>query len=378
MWASVALSGKAPFKAMFGYETLKDEKGEEMHKSKGNAIWLDEAVEKTGADPMRLLYCLQNPSQDLKFGFNIIKEPKNNINILSNLNRLVSKIKPVRIVRVEDKWILSRLHGVIEVATKELEELHPHLAIKAVQDFWLNDLSRRYIQFVRERLAEDDKEALFTLGEVYKHLIKLCAPFIPFVSEEIWQELLKKSMVPEESIHLCHWPKVEKKLVNSKLESEFEIALKIIESGLAERDKAHIGLRWPLKEAEITAESDINNKILDIIARQLNVKSVSLKKGKEVNVKLDTTPSKQLEAEGFARELSRKVQSERKKAGLKKGELITLKIFVDNTLKSMLQRHLSFIEDRTNSNRIIFVDDKISENSINFDIKDKKISMSFS
>ncbi|MBI5804023.1 class I tRNA ligase family protein, partial [Candidatus Pacearchaeota archaeon] len=79
MWAGVALTGKTPFKSMFGYETLKDERGEEMHKSKGNAIWFDEAVEKMGADPIRLLYCLQDPSQELRFGFNVIQETKNNL-----------------------------------------------------------------------------------------------------------------------------------------------------------------------------------------------------------------------------------------------------------------------------------------------------------
>src|SRR4030066_1066907 len=91
MWASVALTGKAPYKSLFGYETLKDEKGEEMHKSKGNAIWFDEAVEKIGADSMRLLYCLQDPSQELRFGFNVVKEPTNTLNIFYNISRLLDK-----------------------------------------------------------------------------------------------------------------------------------------------------------------------------------------------------------------------------------------------------------------------------------------------
>jgi isoleucyl-tRNA synthetase len=89
MWASVTLTGKAPFKRVFGYETLKDEKGEEMHKSKGNAIEVTDATEKIGADTMRLLYCLQDPSQELRFGFNALKEPQNNINILYNISKLI-------------------------------------------------------------------------------------------------------------------------------------------------------------------------------------------------------------------------------------------------------------------------------------------------
>ena len=110
MWASVTLTGKAPFKSLFGYESLKDEKGEEMHKSKGNTIWFDDAIEKIGADAMRLLYCLQDPSLELRFGFNIVKEQKNEINILYNLSRLIFESKAKKISNIEDKWILSKFN----------------------------------------------------------------------------------------------------------------------------------------------------------------------------------------------------------------------------------------------------------------------------
>src|SRR3989344_809799 len=105
MWAGVTLTGKAPFKSMFGYETLKDEKGEEMHKSKGNAIWFVDAGEKLGADSIRLLYCLQDPSQELRFGYGVIKEPQNSLNILFNINRLIGQTNKIRKINaVEDKW----------------------------------------------------------------------------------------------------------------------------------------------------------------------------------------------------------------------------------------------------------------------------------
>ena len=177
-----AITGKTPFKSLFGYETLKDEKGEEMHKSKGNAIWFDNAVEKIGADTMRLMYCLQEPSQDLRFGFHVAKEPKNNINILYNISRLVEPSGTAKKFRAEDKWILSKLNSLIKKVTEELEKLHPHLATKALQDFWLNDFSRGYIQFVRDRLNENDENAKYTLKEIYINLLKLLPPFIPLFS----------------------------------------------------------------------------------------------------------------------------------------------------------------------------------------------------
>src|SRR3989344_1450551 len=188
-WSGVTLTGKAPFKALFGYETLKDEKGEEMHKSKGNAIWFDDAVGKVGADPMRLIFMLQDPSQELRFGYNVLKEPTNNLGILYNIKKLVKKSKESKIGAVEDKWILSKINNLIVNVTEEMESFHPHLAARALQEFWLKDFSRGYIQIIRERLSEDDVAAQNVLREVYLNLIKLCAPFVPFIMEKIWLEL---------------------------------------------------------------------------------------------------------------------------------------------------------------------------------------------
>ncbi len=192
MWASVAITGKAPYKSLLGYETLKDEKGNEMHKSKGNAIWFDEAVEKIGADPMRLLYCLQDPSQELRFGFNVVKEPTNNLTIFYNISKLVEKSKGTKKLNIEDKWIISKLNSLIKTMTEELDNLHLYVAARALQNFWANDLSRGYIQFVRDRLAENDEAAKGTLNEVYLTLLKLASPIIPFTTEKIWQELKRE------------------------------------------------------------------------------------------------------------------------------------------------------------------------------------------
>ena len=335
-WASVTLTGKAPFKAVLGYETLKDEKGEEMHKSKGNTIWFDEAAEKIGADVMRLIYTSQDPSQELRFGFNVAKEPRNEINIFYNISKLIEKEENSGALKLEDKWIISRLNSIIKIVTNELEELHPHLATRALKDFWLNDLSRTYIKFIRDRLSKKDAAAIKTLREVYITLAKLAAPFIPFITEETWQNLKDKKIVKEESVHLCSWPKSTKKLIDKKLEKEFETTLKIIEIGLSKRDEAKVGLRWPLKSAEITGHT-IPPRLKEIIKSQLNVKEIKIKEGKEIKVKLDFKLSKELEAEGYAREMSRLVQSFRKKLGLNKDEQIKLVIISDEELKNILE-----------------------------------------
>ena len=386
MWASVAITGRAPFKSLFGYETLKDEHGEEMHKSKGNAIPFDEAAEKIGADSMRLLYCIQDPSQDMRFGFHVAKEPRNDLNIFYNLRNLVEDSKETKIKRAEDRWIMSRLNSLVKKITEELENLHPHLAIRELRNFWLNDFSRGYIQFVRDRLAAENKEAKFVVKEVYLSLLELLAPFCPFITEHAWQNLRKKDVIREESVHLREWPNSNKKKIDGGLELKFEIIIKILEAGFAARDKAGIGLRWPLSKATIIGgDFKLKKDEEDIIKNQLNIKQILYREShantKDITVDLDTKTTPELEAEGYARELSRQVQAFRKKLGLQKKNQIELHIFTSADLGKMLEGQQSFIKERTNSKKIFVVSDgkdksrETFKNKTNFSVKDKKGEM---
>jgi isoleucyl-tRNA synthetase len=378
MWASVAITGKAPYKSLFGYETLKDEKGNEMHKSKGNAIWFDDAVEKIGADPMRLLYCLQDPSQELRFGYNVVKEPTNNITIFYNLSRLAEKAKAGKKGNIEDKWILSKLNSLIKLMTEELDALHLFVAARALQNFWANDFSRGYIQIVRDRLAEGDETAKATLNEVYVTLLSLASPMIPFTTEKVWQVLKEKGIVKEESVHLTEWPKEDKKKIDKKLEENFEFLWKIIESGLAGRDKAQIGLKWPLRKAIVYSEEKLMKELEAIAKAQLNVKEIEWKKEKEIKVELDTKLTPQLESEGYAREMSRTVQAFRKELGLVKDDEIELAIFCEDEFKKILEGMKKMIMERTNSKKLEFFDANVTtdkerfKKNIEFKIKDKR------
>jgi isoleucyl-tRNA synthetase len=378
MWASVAITGKAPYKSLFGYETLKDEKGEEMHKSKGNAIWFDDAVEKIGADPMRLLFCLQDPSQELRFGFNVVKEPTNNLMIFYNISRLIEKANKQNKITIEDRWILSKLNSLVIKMTEEIEKFHLYIAVRALQNFWLSDFSRGYIQMIRDRLAENDETAKNILSEVYITLLKLSAPIIPFLTEKIWQNLRERKAVKEESVHLTDWPKADKSKINRKLETDFEVASKIIEAGLAERDKAKIGLKWPLSQAEIEGNFSIEKEVYSIIERQLNVKKIKFKKEKEFSVRLDTKPTPELESEGYAREMLRQIQAFRKELGMKKRDKIELFIFSDDELRKMLEKFREFIMERTNSEKLEFFSENVTtgkerfKKNIEFKIKDKR------
>ena len=372
-WAGVTLTGKAPFKSLFGYETLKDEKGEEMHKSKGNAIWFNDAVEKVGADPIRLLYSLQDPSQELKFGFNALREPTNNLNVLSNIRRLIENENKVKITKIEDRWIFTKLNNLIKKVTSELENLHPHLATRALKDFWLNNFSRTYIKFVRERLSNEDKEAMYTLKEVYITLIKILAPIIPFSTENIWQDLKERKIIKEESVHLSSWPKSDSKKIDNRLEKDFDNILKVIEVGLAKRDKIQIGLKWPLPKATITSDK-FDRDLQEIIKIQLNVKSLEFKKGEEIVVKLDTNLTPELEAEGYAREVIRKIQAFRKNLGLEKKNKVEVSIFTDEEFKKVLDIQKDSIKSKVNAKtlEIVTTSKERFKNKTDFKVKERK------
>ncbi len=376
-WSGVAITGKAPFKALFGYETFKDEKGEEMHKSKGNAIWFNDAVNKAGADSMRLLFCLQDPAQELRFGYNALKEPTNSIGILYNISKLVINSNNAKAKAIEDRWIISKLNNLIKKMSEELENMHLHSATRELQNFWLNDFSRGYIQIVRDRIASEDLSAQSTVREIYLNILKLSAPIIPFITEKIWQSLRPGKIVTEESVHLSDWPKADGKKIDNKLENSFNTAIKIIEIGLAERDKEKIGLRWPFAKAEVASEEKLDNELTEVIARQLNVKKILVKKGEGLSVKLDTEMTDELEAEGFVREISRRVQAERKKRGLRKENRITLRLFVDKKMEGSMKNFLSVLKDRTGSKNIKF-ESKKPEKSIDIEVRSKKISFDFS
>ena len=328
LWSSVALTGKSPFKTILGYETVKDEKGAEMHKSKGNAIWFDDAVEKMGADAMRLLYCLQDPTRELRFGFNAVKEPQQNINILYNMKNLIrmsGDLGPLK--NVEDKWIISRLNTLIKEVTKELEDIHPHQITRKIKNFWLNDLSRSYVQLVRTRLADDDKVVYCVLSKVYLDLLKLSAPIMPFVTEKIFQDLKEVLSLKEASIHFCEWPKADGKMINVNLEKEFSVAFSIIQGSLSAREKAGVGLKWPLQKLTIACpDKDVKKsveKLKDLILSQINVKEIVFVDKME-GVKFEVTANKNAIGRDFKKDskgILDKLNDKKLKGLVEKGEL---------------------------------------------------------
>lgn len=365
------------FKTMYTHGMLRDYQGVKMSKSLGNILAPHEVLDKYGVDTMRL-YCINNTAgEDMNFSWEEIKLKYRELNVLLNVtNYLINYADTLNKkipadLKIEDKWILSKLNSTIKDTTKLFDDYQLDKGPKKVESLFL-DLSRNYIQFTRDRT--NDKEVFEIIFEVLLNSLKMLSVTCPYITEHLYQKLREKYNLKEESIHMCGWPKANEKLINKKLEEDFEDALFILEKGFAERDKAKIGLKWPLAKAFVDYDKELGQDLLKIIARQLNVKEISLKKTDKISVKLDTEMTSELESEGYAREISRHVQAFRKKLGLDKKDLVDTFIITDDKFSKILKKQENFIKNRTNSKKldVVTTSKERFKNKNSFKIKDKK------
>lgn len=392
LFMSVVLEGAAPYKRILAYEEVRDEKGESMHKSKGNAIWFNEAVEKMGADVMRWQYCSQNPQFNLNFGYGPGKEIQRYLLVILNLaNYIKQNSKNLSKEYSKDPaslWILSKIENLKLKVTNYLDSLEYHKALEEIKNFLLFDFSKTYIHFIREDLYDGKIQRV--LYDVYLEAITLLAPFLPFLTEKINLDVYEK-----ESIHLQSWPKQDKKLINEELETAMNYSNEIIQAIMATRDKVKIGVRWPLKKAIIYLHRE-NEKIaadikslINLILNQTNLKKIEfIIKDKtldeEVNgvmfkfghIILDTEMTKELEQEGYFREIMRRIQDLRKKENLKREDKINLNIsfnldldkFSEEIKKKAGVKKLSF----TNENLKVISNGKIKDKDFEISLEKTK------
>jgi len=369
MFCSAAVFGKAPYKEVSMIGWVVDKKGNKMSKSVGNMITGEEAIKELGADILRYYFCWDIAPYELqKFNFDIAKKEIGRIlNVLWNLPNLAEPGK-LKTEEIEDKWILSKLNSITKEYQEGLENFELHSALRKISDFILNDLSRDYVKMSR------DRDNGFLISHCLEIILRLLAPVIPFITEKIWQRLRDKKIVKEESVHLSKWPKVNENRIDKPLEEKFCILLQIIERGLAERDKLKIGLKWPLAKATVYCPEKLVKEFERIIQNQLNVKSINWKINKEMKIKFDTNLTPELEAEGYAREMSRQIQAFRKKLGLNKKDLVETIIITDEKFRKILEKQKKSIKDKTNSKilRIVTTSKERFKNKIGFKIKDKR------
>lgn len=218
---------------------------------------------------------------------------------------------------VLDKWILSLLNSLIKDVTADLEGYDTVAAIEKLKKF-VDEFSTWYIRRSRDRVNaagedEEDKKRFYeTTYTVLTTFSQVAAPFIPFITEEMYRNL-----TGAESVHLTDWPQVQESLVDVQLEEEMLEVRKIVEAGLSERKEKQLKVRQPLRKLSVTGlKVDLNEDLLKLIKAEVNIKDVVTAKGDdELHAELDTEITPELQEEGEAREIIRKIQDERKKLG---------------------------------------------------------------
>ena len=295
---STVLERRAPFRNVFSYAMLLAEDGRAMHKSWGNSIEFNEAADQMGVDVMRWAYCDHPPEKDLLFGFHLADEVRRQF--LLPLWNVYSFL--VTYARIDDwrpgsngapafsqldRWILARLAELTQAVTEALEAYEPNSATGAINVF-LDDLTNWYLRRSRRRFwakagasdsSDADKEAAYqTLYGVLTQFIKLLAPFVPYVTESIHQNLGSTDEVA--SIHHSDWPEADSAALDARLTTEMGLVKRLVSLGHAARNQAQIRLRQPLGEAAFAVAGSSERAVVraysELIREELNVKEVRL------------------------------------------------------------------------------------------------------
>ena len=323
---STLLDRGAPYKNVICLGHLRDAKGEKMSKSKGNIVDPWDVINKYGSDAVRwFFYTINQPGDPKNFDVLEVDGVLKKFflilwNVLSFYKLYATENKnsvPKKPSHVLDKWILAKLNLLAKNTTKKLDEYDVVGAARGLQDF-SNELSTWYLRRSRDRFkseGEEKNEALATLRLVLATLGKMLAPFAPFVSEKMYQELAEKNL----SVHLEDWPQADEKLIDQKIINQMDLAKKIVEAGLAARAAAGIKIRQPLASYSTALTKTLDSEYAGLVKEELNV--LDLKFGED---KLDTKLTDELKAQGLVREIVRTVNALRKDAGLSIGDRVTL------------------------------------------------------
>ena len=290
---STLLFNKAPYKNVIVLGHVQDENGQKMSKSKGNAVDPFDALNKYGADAIRWYFYINSaPWLPNRFhGKAVVEGQRKFMSTLWNtyaffvLYADIDNFDPTKYelnydqLPVMDKWLLSRLNTTVQAVDNDLANYKIPEAARALQEF-VDEMSNWYVRRSRERfwakgMEQDKINAYMTLYTALVTISKAAAPMIPFMTEEIYQNLVRsvdKDAI--ESIHLCDFPKVEEAWINKELEDDMEELLKIVVLGRAARNTANIKNRQPIGTMYIKADKEMGQFYTDIIADELNVKEV--------------------------------------------------------------------------------------------------------
>ncbi|MFQ8665842.1 isoleucine--tRNA ligase [Anaerostipes caccae] len=290
---STLLFDKAPYKNVIVLGHVQDENGQKMSKSKGNAVDPMEALAEHGADAIRwYFYTNSAPWLPNRFHGKAVTEGQRkfmgtlwNTYAFYVLYAEIDQFDPTKYsldhdkLPVMDRWLLSKLNSLVRTVDENLGAYRIPEAARALQEF-VDEMSNWYVRRCRERfwakgMEQDKINAYMTLYTALTTVCKAAAPMIPFMTEEIYQNLVKSvDQEAPESIHLCDFPAVDESLCDKELEENMDAVLKIVVLGRACRNSASIKNRQPIGQMYVKAPSELPEFYQDIIREELNVKAI--------------------------------------------------------------------------------------------------------
>ncbi len=383
---STLLFGQPCYKNVICLGHILDAQGEKMSKTHGNVVDPWAVLDSSGADALRwYMFTAAPPGNVRRMSPDMVVEVMRNFLmtlwntysffvIYANIDNFTPGKKIVAPTSDLDKWLLSSLNKLVQDVDTLLDNYDPTTAGRKIESF-VNDLSNWYIRRSRRRFwksqNDDDKVSAYnTLYQALVTLSKILAPFIPFVAEDIYQNLVKNvdKQAPE-SVHLAEWPQADASLIDEDIISATDLAMKVCSMGRAARSKSRVKVRQPLQavvvKARSSGEKEMLTKLCPQILDELNVKNIEfctedIQDGKglactiegdyQVGVSTELTP--ELVNEGLAREIVRRLQTMRKTYGLEIADHIVTYYQGNEQIDEMMKEHSDYISQETLSEKI--------------------------
>lgn len=293
---STLIFNKAPYKNVIVLGHVQDENGQKMSKSKGNAVDPMDALREYGADAIRWYFYINSaPWLPNRFYGKAVQEGQRkfmgtlwNTYAFYVLYAEIDQFDPTKHkleydqLTVMDKWLMSKLNSLIKEVDEDLANYKVTEAARALQVF-TDEMSNWYVRRCRDRfwakgMEQDKVSAYMTLYTALVTLSKLAAPMIPFMTEQIYQNLVRNvDKSAPESIDLCDYPQVNEQLIDKKLEVDMDEVLDIVVLGRAARNEANIKNRQPIADMYVKSDNVLDKFYTDIIKDELNVKQVSFR-----------------------------------------------------------------------------------------------------
>ncbi len=290
---SVALTNRSPYRRVLTYEKVFDDKGKPMHKSTGNAIELNEALDRMGADVMRWLYCAQSPSEPLRFGYPLADDVKRRFLTFWNSVKFFvdyanvegfrpswSALRPEGTDAPLDRWLVERTHAFVRDAERAYDA-YDTVSVMRLYEAYADELSNWYIRRSRRRFWKgDDTAAFHTLWYALVQTLRTMGPITPFVTDELWRILVLDG---PESVHLAGWPEVPDP--DRALLDEITDVRRVVTLAHQARAASGLKLRQPLRRlvvegaerasahsGEIADEVRVKDVAFDRVDAELRVK----------------------------------------------------------------------------------------------------------